>query len=123
MVFLKENVVYLTENITVIGPNKNKNVEARIDTGASRSSMDLELAAELRLGPIVKVRKIRSSHGKSSRPVVNGTIIIKNKILVCQFTLADRNDLKYPVLIGRNLLEKGNFVVDASNNENESSNN
>ena len=114
MVIEKANLISPTEDIIVIGPNKEKKVTARVDTGATKSSMDLKLAAELKLGPIFKTRKVKSAHGDSLRPVVKGTVIIKGKQLSSDFTLADRNHLKYPVLIGRNLLRKGDFLVDTS---------
>lgn len=59
-------------------------------------------------------RKIRSSSGHAEyRYVIKTKIILFNKIYRTEFTLADREKMKYPVLIGRRLL-KDNFLVDVA---------
>ena len=37
----------------------------------------------------------------------------KDELIEAEFSLSDRSDMKYPVLIGRKLL-KGRFIVDVS---------
>ena len=37
--------------------------------------------------------------------------MLTNKEFKTDFTLADRSDMKYPVLIGQNILSKG-FLID-----------
>jgi len=88
-------------------------VRARIDTGAALSSIDVTLAARLRLGPILGVSKIRSSHGSSVRAVVKVKITLHERNIAGRFTLTDRSHMKYPVLIGRNILHK-KFIIDPS---------
>ena len=34
-----------------------------------------------------------------------------------EFTLADRSHMTYPVLIGQNILKKGNFMIDPNKGE------
>lgn len=106
-------IVGRTEKIKVNGCE----MVARIDSGAARSSIDLDLAFKLDLGPIIKTVKVISSHGKQSRPVVEAEVEIKGKKIKTSFNIADRKDMKYPVLIGRNVLKNG-FLVDSSNDEN-----
>jgi len=86
---------------------------ARIDTGANMSSIDEKLAAELGFGQIVRTKKIRSSHGRSERPVVSAEVIVGGIRHSSEFTVIDRSHMKYPVLIGRNILENG-FMIDPS---------
>lgn len=93
---------------------KERKVFAKIDTGATRSSIDTRLASELKLGPIVKTKLIKSSHGSSLRPVIESKVRLDGQDLVTQFTLADRKRMKYAVLIGVNTLRQGNFLVDPS---------
>ena len=97
-----------------------ESVLARIDTGASISSLDLELAAKLQLGPIIGVKKIKSANGVSMRPVVEANVSIGGKTIKGKFTVFDRSHMRYRVLIGRNIL-KGNFVIDPEKRPSEDS--
>ena len=106
-------IVGLTEKVIVKGESQNREVIARMDTGATKSSIDVSLAAELRLGPVIDSKLIRSAHGTKLRPVVEVNVEIKGKILRARFTVADRSQMRYPVLIGQNLL-KNNFLIDPS---------
>lgn len=106
-------VVGLTEHILVKGPRGNKKqVIARIDTGATKSSIDLKLAAELKLGPILKAKVINSASGSSLRAVVETTVVICNKEITGEFTLADRSIMKYRALIGQDILRHNGFIID-----------
>jgi len=111
--YKKKIIVGLTENIRIIGRSKEKEVKAKIDTGATKSSIDARLAASLQLGPVIKTKLVKSAHGHSVRPVIKIDIELKGKRMKEEFTLADRKHLKYKVLIGQNILKKG-FLVDAS---------
>jgi hypothetical protein len=104
-------IVGLTEKVIIKGDGHSKEVIARIDSGATKSSVDLTLASALKLGPVIDSRLIRSAHGTKLRPVVQVTVIIKGKTLQAKFTLADRLHMKYPVLIGQNILKNG-FLID-----------
>jgi hypothetical protein len=100
---------------------------ARIDTGAATSSLDARdltvkdgtaeftLPAkyggrELKL-PVVKWRVVRSAMGQKRRPVVEIELCLGSRRLLAEVNLMDRTGLKYPMLIGRNVLRK-NFIVD-----------
>lgn len=109
--FKNKIVLGLVEDITLEGEKGNKKLRARIDTGAQNSSIDQTLAAELKLGPIIKNKAIRQSHGRSIRPVVNVNCLLCRKKLRGEFTIADRSEMKYRVLVGQNLLKKG-FIID-----------
>lgn len=109
----KKTIVGLTEKIIVHGNNSKKELIARIDTGATKSSIDLSLASELKLGPVIDSRLIKSAHGAKLRPVVEALVSIKNRRIKAKFTLADRSHMRYAVLIGQNILKMG-FLVDPS---------
>nr|MCK4930109.1 ATP-dependent zinc protease [Nanoarchaeota archaeon] len=104
-------IVGLIEKIIVRSNSNKKELIARIDTGATKSSIDLTLASKLKLGPVVDSRLIKSAHGTRLRPVVEAEVTIHGRTLRAKFTLADRNHMKYPVLIGQNILKKG-FLID-----------
>ncbi len=94
--------------------NYKKNFVARIDTGARTSSMDIKLATELKNNRIVKVKHIRSANGVSLRPTIEATVIIAGEEITSNFTLADRSHMKYKILIGRDILRQGKFLIDPS---------
>ena len=108
-------IVGLVENITLNGINGNTNTKkkiiARIDTGAVKSSIDARLAAELQLGPIIKRKLVTSAHGRTLRPVMEAEVRIVRRKIKSEFTIADRNHMKYKILIGQNILKK-NFLID-----------
>jgi hypothetical protein len=109
---IKKTIVGLVEKVKLNGSEeKHKEIIARIDTGATKSSVDLELASELRLGPVVRSMLIKSAHGSKLRPVIEAEIEICGHKITSQFTLADRAHMKYPVLIGQNILKQG-FLID-----------
>lgn len=99
-------IIGLIEKVKING----KEVLAKIDTGASRCSLDRSLAEELKLHQVVKKIRIKSSHGKSIRSIVEGRLKIKNRRFKVRFNVADRSYLKYPVLIGVSILKRGFFI-------------
>jgi len=109
-------VVGLTEDIIMLPGNGNsKQVTAKIDTGATRSSIDIKLASKLSLGPVIKSKMVRSAHGNKLRPVIEAELLLAGKKLKSEFTLADRTQMKYAILIGVNVLKHG-FLIDPSIN-------
>lgn len=109
---------------------------ARIDTGAQTSSLGvssmnsferdgkqwLHFSVATADGkkstdfekPLLRTAKIKR-HGAEAveRPVVKLKILLGDKEMEREFTLADRSKYKYPVLIGRNVLA-GKFLVDVN---------
>ncbi|MBU0615114.1 MAG: RimK/LysX family protein [Nanoarchaeota archaeon] len=108
--FKDRTVVGLTENIIIIGGVKTKTI-ARIDSGATKSSIDSLFASELKLGPVLETKMVKSASGNKMRPVIEAKIKIKGKEIQARFTLADRSHMKFKVLIGQNIL-KENFLID-----------
>ena len=106
-------VVGLTEKVTLNGKSKEKALWAKIDTGATKSSMDIALAEQLKLGPVTHSKVVKSAHGSRLRPIVEATIILADRKISTEFTLAERSHMKYKVLIGQNILKDG-FLIDPS---------
>jgi hypothetical protein len=102
-------------------------IPARIDTGAATSSLDArglainDNIAEFRLPerygglllrlPIVDWKTIRSAEARDRRPVVEIKLCVGPKRLRARVNLNDRSQVKYPLILGRDVLRK-NFVVD-----------
>lgn len=55
--------------------------------------------------PVFRRVLIRGAGGKERRPVVQMSICMGSKVYQEQFTLRDRGDMTYPVLIGRRTIE------------------
>ena len=104
---LPKTVIGAVEKISINGCT----ILARVDTGAATSSIDLGLAGKLRLGPLVGKKTVVSAHGSGVRPVVKLSVKLGGREIRASFTLISRDHMKYPVLIGRNIL-KENFIID-----------
>tara|TARA_Y100000310_G_scaffold343970_1_gene454282 strand:+ start:4600 stop:4959 length:360 start_codon:yes stop_codon:yes gene_type:complete len=104
-------IIGLAEEIKIYKNNKRlKSIDSKIDTGATKSSIDSNLASELNLGPIIKTKIVKSAHGNMIRPVIELEIEIAKKLIKSEFTLADRRHLKFKALIGQNILKQG-FLI------------
>ena len=114
-------------------------IEAKIDTGAYTSALHCSDIREATLTDGSRVirfqlldpthpqydqklfefkdftlRDIKSSFGDvQERYVIRTQIQLFEEVFEADFSLSDRRDLKYPVLIGRALLQN-NFIVDVS---------
>jgi hypothetical protein len=108
---MTKTIVGLVERVTLIGPGGERTVLARIDTGATRSSIDAKLADELRAGPAISTMKVRSAHGVTRRSVIAQKVIIGGRRMLMKFNIAERGAMKYKVLIGQNILKRG-FLID-----------
>lgn len=112
MRIMEEKVVIgLVEDVILKHNKIGEPVIARIDTGATKSSMDLALASKLKLGPVVATKLIKSASGQHIRPIIEATVEIAGKEIREKFTLADRSHMKYSILIGQNILKRG-FLID-----------
>lgn len=61
------------------------------------------------------LRDIRSSNGEvQERYVIRATLRLFGQDYATEFSLSDRSDMKYPVLIGRLLLRQARLVVDVA---------
>ncbi|MBS3127818.1 ATP-dependent zinc protease [Candidatus Woesearchaeota archaeon] len=110
---MKDRVIIgIDEPIIVLGKeDKRKEAIARIDTGARRSSLDIEFAKRLGILPSARSITIRSASGKTKRPLASVTVLIKGKPYEAEFTLISRSEMTYTCLIGRDILEQG-FLID-----------
>lgn len=61
------------------------------------------------------LRDIRSSNGEvQERYVIRTVVRLFGEDFESEFSLSDRSDMKYPVLIGRLLLQRARLVVDVA---------
>lgn len=117
---------------------KLKNLDAKVDTGAYTSSLHCHNISIVKKGEIqylkfnlldpnhqqyekkvfkfnnFKQKKVKSSNGKSETRYIIKTIVrIYDTDIETEFSLSDRSEMKYPVLLGRKFIKKG-FVVDVT---------
>lgn len=133
--FKGKTIIGNIENIDLVDL-KLKDVPAKVDTGATTSSLHCEYikkdekkkkvtfiplddrfeaynGKQITL-PLDASIRVQSSNGEDEvRPMVKMDIELKGKLVETYFTLTDRKELEYPILIGKDILS-GNFIVDAS---------
>ncbi|RQG90269.1 RimK family alpha-L-glutamate ligase [Natrarchaeobius halalkaliphilus] len=107
-------VIGYTEDVVLSGTSGSKSVLAKSDTGATRTSIDTALAADIGAGPIKSITRIRSGSSKTakSRPVVDVVVGVGGNQHTVTASVEDRGHMDYPVLLGRDILE--NYRVDVS---------
>jgi RimK family alpha-L-glutamate ligase len=102
------------EEVVVSGTSGSTQAKAKSDTGATRTSIDTGLAAEIGAGPIKSMTRIRSGSMKSgkARPVVDLVIGIGGTQHTVTASVEDRSHMDYPLLLGRDILE--HYQVDVT---------
>lgn len=100
-------VIGYVEEVSVSGTRGTETVYAKSDTGAKRSSIDLQLAADIGTGPITNVVRVRSGSDKAgkTRPVVDIVVGIGGQQYTVSASVEDREHMQYPLLLGRDILE------------------
>lgn len=114
----------------------NTTLKAKLDPGARTSSIDADVIRtferdgqeyvlfrvdfngeeETFEAPVIRWANIRSRQEGETfrRPVIEMTLCIGDQNITGEINLAERGHFNYPVLIGRNALQKGNILVDSS---------
>jgi len=114
-----------------------KNIPVKVDTGARTSVLHCEHIELIKVGrkqfvkfipldpqyegygktftlPFHTEKKVKNSFGiEESRFVIRTRILLFNEIFEIEFSLRDRSEMEYPVLLGRSFIRK-KFLVDVS---------
>jgi RimK family alpha-L-glutamate ligase len=95
------------EQVVVSGTSGSATIYAKSDTGATRTSLDTSLAAEIGAGPIKSMTRVKSGSVKSgkARPVVDLVVGIGGRQHTVTASVEDRSHMDYPVLLGRDVLQ------------------
>lgn len=116
--------VSLEEKIVIKRINDNKPFEGKVDTGADRCSLhgeNIEIGdnyvrfsiGEVRYKvPLERFVTVLAANGSEKRPIVKFNVEFNgNSFDDIEFNISDRSDMKYQVIIGKNLLEVAGVLV------------
>ena len=104
----EKTVIGFYEDVIIHG----KKIRAKVDSGAGVSSIDYDLAKKLKVGPIIGQAAVVNTSGKTFRPVIMLEVEIAGRVIEAKFNIAVRDKLRYPVLIGKNILRQ-DFIIDS----------
>ena len=108
---VKQDPIVLTvvQQVTLTGNGKSIEVEAKLDTGAYRTSIDKKLAEELDLKPTGEFVTVTSASGETKRPLYKATFMLGGKKVVSTCSVIDRSKMNFPVIVGR--LDLKGFLI------------
>jgi len=112
----RKKIIGLVEVVGIKGKKGTVKKRALFDTGATRTCVDVRVAAKAGIGPIVssvKVKNTSSPLGYARRVVAKATIIVKGKKIKTGVNIEDREGMPYTVLVGRDVIHN-NFLIDVS---------
>lgn len=105
-------ILGIEEKVSLItGEEEPYSVLSKVDTGAYRTTIDEALAQKLNLhDQVVEYKGVKGALGKQTRPIVDLTMQIRDRVINTQAFIVDRSDMKYDMIIGRRDLT--GFLVD-----------
>ena len=114
--FPGKQIVRLVARVVISGRHRQERVKAKVDTGADRTTVSRELARRLRLRPTGSKVTVKVSAGskKVRRSLVSARITLAGKTFKLRVGVADRSQMRYPVIVGRDILRSGDFLIDPS---------
>jgi hypothetical protein len=107
-------VLGYTNEIRINGRDGTEQTVAKSDTGAKRTSIDVDLAGRIGAGPLVGTTQVRSgtSSEAETRPLVDVDLCLNGRWRTVTASITDRSEMTYPVLLGRDVLEA--YTLDIS---------
>jgi len=102
-----------TADIELSGEKGSFTTEAKIDTGAARTTVDYNLAATIGAGPVTTTVNVTSASGTDRRPVAKITIKYGDLEDEIEAGLADRKsqDMNYQMIIGKDILKRKDVII------------
>jgi hypothetical protein len=110
MMVIGRNVI-----VSIVTPDGDVDILAKIDTGAYSSSLDESFFKKLNLDEkVIKNKMVRNVHGEESRDVYDIDVIIKGMKISSELNVFDRSQMKYKMIIGRQDIKKLGALVDVT---------
>ena len=109
-VLITPKVLGVIEDVIIRGKNGPVTIQAKVDSGALRTSIDEKLAHELGLEMGADKLHVRSANGESVRPTAKVTYEIAGRKISSVVTVTDRSQMTCPMIIGR--LDMNGFLID-----------
>lgn len=101
--------------VSIVTPDGDVDILAKVDTGAYSSSLDETFFKKLNLDEeVIKNRVVRNVHGEESRDVYDIDFIIKGIKISSELNVFDRGQMKYKMIIGRQDIKKLGALVDVT---------
>lgn len=134
---MKEHILNDEIDIILYQLNNEKEIKAKVDTGASICSLHVDSwiidKTQTNVNfmhdnkkytfPLKDVQDVKSANGTDTRPVIHISIMYNGKLYKnIEFNLANRKEMSHPILLGKNFLEKDNFLIDPTPNKSEENN-
>ncbi len=130
----KDRIIGDVVDVMITSLPGTRPIKGKIDTGADVSSLHADkweisngqvtfMAPDISENqitmPVIEKQTIKLSNGDTEfRPVIELNIKINNQELTnCMFNLNDRGAMTYSILIGQNVLEAGEFIIDPTIND------
>jgi len=108
-------VIGINEPIEILDREKNKYpTMAKVDTGAYRTTLCKSLAKQLGIDQTIGYKKVRGALGSEERSIINFSFYLDKRLVGTEAFMADREELKYDIIIGRKDLKR--FLVDPAKN-------
>ncbi|MFB6360625.1 MAG: RimK/LysX family protein, partial [Halobacteriales archaeon] len=110
----EDPVLGYTSRVKISGADAMESAVAKADTGAKRTSIDMELAGRIGAGPIIGTTEVRSgiSVDTEIRSLVEIEIAVNGAWQSVTANITDRRRMNYPVLLGRDVLQ--DYTLDIS---------
>jgi len=106
-----KKIIGINEEVEIIDKQGLRHkVMAKIDTGAFRTTICQSMAEQFGVGKNVGYKKVRSALGTEKREIIEFSFILDQYPVNTQAFVADREELKYDMIIGRRDLKR--FLVD-----------
>jgi len=104
-------VLGYTTDVSVGGESGEATVSAKVDTGADRTTIDIDVANDVGAGPVVGVADVKVGTTSKRRPLVDVDVRIDgDRWRDLEVGIADRSGKRHPVLLGRDVLDE--FRID-----------
>lgn len=101
--------------VSIVTPDGDVDILAKVDTGAYSSSLDESFFKSLNLDEkVIKNKMVRNVHGEENRDVYEIDLIIKDIKISSELNVFDRSQMKYKMILGRQDIKKLGALVDVT---------